>query len=299
MNVKKVDWNSNTFGREVLESFKETGFAVVTNHPINQRVMNIVYEDWKTFFAQTEEVKNRFLYKKETQAGWFPPKSEKAKDSDFPDMKEFYHFYHRNEPATTTSDLAKALEKMAQIILNAVEAELQNDGIKIGTTGSLSSTTSESKLTLLRILHYPPTNNFGLDAQLMERASAHEDINLITLLPAATNPGLQVKTVAGEWIDVEADPGSVIVNVGDMMMAATHGYLPSTTHRVVADLQAQKESRYSMPLFLHPRPEVRLNDKYTAGQYLHERLIQLGVLPPDVIPTIAQENTNGQETKEN
>jgi isopenicillin N synthase-like dioxygenase len=278
MRVQKVSWNSEDFGREVVDSFVNTGFAVITDHNLNQRLVDAVYEDWKRFFAMSDEQKRSKIFNEKTQAGWFPAKAEKAKDAAFPDMKEFYHFYKDLEPASITTDLTNALERMAITMLALIEQELRNRGVQILCEESLAKSVTKSEKTLFRLLHYPPTRQFGLDAELMERAAAHEDINMITLLPAATNPGLQVRDVNGNWHDVEADPGSIIVNVGDMLSEAVGGYLPSTTHRVVADHIARNESRYSMPLFLHPRPEVRLSPRYTAQSYLTERLIQLGLI---------------------
>jgi isopenicillin N synthase-like dioxygenase len=111
------------------------------------------------------------------------------------------------------------------------------------------------------------------------RAAAHEDINLITILPAANEPGLQVKGKDGEWIDVPCDFGSLIVNIGDMLQEASAGYYPSTTHRVInPDGTDMTKARISLPLFLHPRPDVVLSRRHTAETYLQERLKELGVI---------------------
>jgi isopenicillin N synthase-like dioxygenase len=110
------------------------------------------------------------------------------------------------------------------------------------------------------------------------RAAPHEDINLLTLLPAADGPGLELRLRSGEWIRVPQLPEQLIVNVGDMLQEATAGYLPSATHRVVApSANERNQSRMSMPLFLHPRPEVALSQRYTAANYLSERLYEMGV----------------------
>jgi isopenicillin N synthase-like dioxygenase len=134
----------------------------------------------------------------------------------------------------------------------------------------------DSSQTLLRILHYPPlAGNEEPDAI---RAAAHEDINLITILPAANEPGLQVKLKDGNWLDVPSDFGYLIVNIGDMLQEASGHHFPSTTHRVVNPQGADtSKARISLPLFLHPRPDVVLSDKYTADSYLKERLRELGV----------------------
>ncbi len=129
----------------------------------------------------------------------------------------------------------------------------------------------------MRILHYPPLEG---DEELGAiRAGAHEDINLLTVLPAANEPGLQVKTKEGDWLDVPCDFGNLIINIGDMLQEASGGYYPSTTHRVINPEGADKtKSRISLPLFLHPKPEVVLSERHTANSYLMERLRELGVI---------------------
>jgi isopenicillin N synthase-like dioxygenase len=130
--------------------------------------------------------------------------------------------------------------------------------------------------TLLRPIHYPPLT--GGEEEGAIRAAAHEDINLITLLPAATAPGLQVKDAKGNWVNIACDPGSLAINAGDMLQMASGGYYVSTTHQVVNPNGPEaKKPRYSMPLFLHPRKDVKLSDKHTAGSYLEERLIEIGL----------------------
>ena len=108
---------------------------------------------------------------------------------------------------------------------------------------------------------------------------SYEDINLITILPASNEPGLQVQAKDGSWLDVPCDFGNLIVNIGDMLQEASGHYFPSTTHRVVnPDGADMTKSRISLPLFLHPRPDVVLSERHTAGSYLQERLRELGVI---------------------
>jgi len=132
-----------------------------------------------------------------------------------------------------------------------------------------------STQSLLRVLHYPPIDDDDVEPGAI-RAGAHEDINLITLLPSANEPGLQVKARDGSWLDVPCDFGNLIINIGDMLQEASGGYFPSTTHRVInPDGHDTKKARISLPLFLHPRPDVVLSERYTAGSYLQERLQEL------------------------
>jgi isopenicillin N synthase-like dioxygenase len=83
-------------------------------------------------------------------------------------------------------------------------------------------------------------------------AGAHADINLITALPRATAPGLQVKTDEG-WVDAVAPEGKVIINTGMMLEVLSNGVIPPGVHRVVADPSFAGE-RYSVVQFCHPTP---------------------------------------------
>ena len=112
----------------------------------------------------------------------------------------------------------------------------------------------------------------------MVRAAAHCDINLLTVLVAGTHPGLQIKDVNGNWHDVSCDPGTIAVNTGDMLQMASAGYFPSTIHRVVNPHgEIPNQSRFSMPLFLHPHDNVKLSNEYSAIEYLTQRLQEIGL----------------------
>ena len=134
----------------------------------------------------------------------------------------------------------------------------------------------DSKTNLLRIIHYPPF--IGSEDSQSLRAAPHEDINLITLLVAGTKPGLEAQDKNGNWHKISTDPGTIIVNIGDMLKEVSGGYYPSTTHRVVnPESESANNSRFSMPLFLHPRDNVQLSTHYTAKTYLKERLFEIGL----------------------
>ncbi|MEM7291398.1 MAG: 2OG-Fe(II) oxygenase family protein, partial [Pseudomonadota bacterium] len=127
----------------------------------------------------------------------------------------------------------------------------------------------------LRVLHYPPLDEKVEPGEI--RAAAHEDINLITLLVTGSEPGLQAKDAQGNWHDVPCNAGYITINSGDMLSKASRGYYPSTPHRVVNPPNQENRSRYSLPLFVHPRPEVQLDENQTAGEYLDERLREIGL----------------------
>lgn len=277
MHVLTVDYQTPDAPEKFCHSLKNTGFAVLCNHVISTELIEKAYDQWKNFFYSD----NKFNYRpeKNAQDGYFPFRTENAKNAIYSDLKEFYHFYpHGQQPdelREISSILYKELNDMAEVLLQWIENFLPQD-IAEKLSMPLCDMSKNSVNTLLRILHYPP-----LDTQFEEgavRAAAHEDINLITLLPAATAPGLEVLDIHGHWHAVSCDPGNIVVNVGDMLQRCTENYFRSTTHRVVNPGDSiTNDSRFSMPLFLHPRPDVLLAQNCTAQEYLNERLKEIGI----------------------
>ncbi|WP_438462434.1 isopenicillin N synthase family dioxygenase [Marinomonas sp. PE14-40] len=279
MKLEAVDYTSATAQQDFVKSLHETGFGVLKNHPIQQELVSNIYQAWQTFFDSQE--KNDYRYNVGTQDGYFPPDvSETAKGHSKKDIKEYFHYYPWGQcPAELKEQLAqyyKEANKLAAELLSWVEAHTPKDVAK-NYSQNLSSMVEDSEQTLLRVLHYPPLKG---DEELGAiRAGAHEDINLLTVLPSANEPGLQVQRQDGGWMDVPCDFGTLIINIGDMLQEASDGYFPSTSHRVINPEGADKtKSRISLPLFLHPHSEVVLSERHTAGSYLHERLVELGVI---------------------
>ncbi len=277
MKVLTVDYNSPDAPELFCDSLKQTGFAVLEYHPISTALIKRAYEQWQEFF--NSETKNDYLYQKPSQAGYFPFRTENAKGNQISDLKEFYHYYLNGpkppELIEVTTEIYRQLNQMAVTLLQWLENYLPKS-VAGKLSMPLKNMITDSPNTMLRILHYPPlVQEIEMGA---ERAAAHEDINLLTLLPAATAPGLEVKDIKGNWHAVTCDPGNIVVNVGDTLQEATRQYYKSTTHRVVnPENEDRQRSRYSMPLFLHVRPEVRISDQYTASEYLHQRLREIGI----------------------
>ncbi|WP_117232540.1 isopenicillin N synthase family dioxygenase [Vibrio maerlii] len=279
MKLETVDYQADNAAELFVQSLRETGFGVLKNHPIPKELVESIYENWYQFF--TSERKNEFVFNTETQDGYFPPSvSEVAKGHTVKDIKEYFHVYPWGQiPEELKEQILEYYQRandFAQELLGWVEAHAPAD-VKEKFSIALSEMINGSQQTLLRVLHYPPMT--GEEEPGAIRAAAHEDINLLTVLPAANEPGLQVMSKEGDWLDVPCDFGNLIINIGDMLQEASGGYFPSTTHRVINPTGAKQEtSRISLPLFLHPKPEVVLSDRYTAHEYLMERLRELGVI---------------------
>lgn len=281
MKVMSVKYGSPEAPQGFAESLRNTGFGVISNHPIPVSLINDVFREWAEFYGT--EAKWQYKFDPKTQAGYFPFKTENAKDSKVKDLKEFYHIFTETpvpaELSAKTREMFSAMNQVAIDLLGWLQDNTPEDTKRFFSM-PLTRMTEGSKETLLRPIHYPPLT--GGEEEGAIRAGAHEDINLITILPAATAPGLEVMDVHGNWYSVPCNPGDLVINAGDMLQMASNGYYKSTTHRVVNPRgDAARQPRYSMPLFLHPRPDVRLSEKHTAGSYLEERLREIGLLKPD------------------
>ena len=175
----------------------------------------------------------------------------------------------------------KALENTGKDILRAIALHLDLEEAYFDHF-------VEKGNSILRPIHYPPIIKEPSSAV---RAGAHEDINLITLLVGASADGLQVLNHNNKWIPVTVLDEHIVVNVGDMLQRLTNRKLISTTHRVVNPPKEKwGESRYSIPFFLHPIPNMPLNclpscceetekqfEDITAWDYLMERLAAIGL----------------------
>ena len=292
------------FVQSIGKAFQEIGFCAVKGHLLSDDLVERLYKQIKLFFDLPYEVKAKYEFPQYSgQRGYVSFGKESAKGSKHGDLKEYWHFgqYLEEEekekynyfPNIYVEELSEfnevgrevysTLEKTAKHILRAlalylnIEEDYFDKYIKNGNS-------------ILRPIHYPPILE---DPKEAVRASAHGDINLITLLMGAHGKGLQVQHSNGEWIDAVASEDELMINIGDMLSRHTNNLLKSTVHRVVnPDRELLKKSRYSIPFFMHPVSEMKLNvlescisdespksfDDITAGDFLNERLVELGLL---------------------
>jgi isopenicillin N synthase-like dioxygenase len=296
------DFNSHRteFVAQFGAAYQQWGFAGITGHGLEPDLIQAAFNTARDFFALAEDQK--MAYESTTlgkSRGYIPFGTEKAKDSDYSDLKEFYHVGREvagvahlsanvwpteiSEFREVFGSLYGALDQLAQKVLQvvAVYLELPIDYFKLKVNHGEA---------LLRILHYPPI----VDQQTPHlRAAAHEDINLMTLLVGSEQDGLEVLSRRGEWVPINMIEGTIVCNVGDMLQRLTNKKLPSTTHRVVNPKgDKARSSRYSIPFFMHPNPDASLAclpqcvdqdhpllyAPTTADAYLQQRLRQIGLL---------------------
>jgi isopenicillin N synthase-like dioxygenase len=287
------------FQEALYEGFKYFGFIILKDHSVSRDILQRAYDLSAAFFALPETEKNKYAAGVDGQRGYTPFGTEHAKDSEHPDLKEFWHVGRQFSAASPLADiyppnvwpdapagfretfltLYEALEEAGMVMLEALAPSLDvapDYFRRMATDGN----------SILRLLHYPPVPE-GANPNAI-RAAAHEDINLITILVAANGSGLELLTREGEWLPVETDPDNLIVDAGDMLARATNDVIPATTHRVV-NPKGPNVSRYSMPFFMHPHPDAVITclkscegngAKYpdiTADAFLKQRLKEIGL----------------------
>jgi len=293
------------FVNEIGKAYEDIGFVALKGHFLNDQLVEDLYAQVRAFFNLPLDVKSKYeIHGIGGQRGYVSFGKEHAKGRSAGDLKEFWHFgqyvtedskwsgeYPEN---VTVSELAefnavgkeayKMLEKTGIYVLRAL-------ALHIGLDEYYFDNYIKDGNSILRPIHYPPITDEPKDGAV--RAAAHGDINLITLLMGAQGKGLQVQNHDGEWIDAMAQPDELMINVGDMLSRHTNNKLKSTIHQVVnPPRELWGTSRFSIPFFMHPVSDMSLNcleqcidennpklyDDITAGEYLNERLVELGLI---------------------
>jgi len=312
-NIPSVDLNKFlsedqelklSFVNEIGSAYEEIGFVSLKNHFLDDDLMEALYTQVKAFFDLPIEVKRK--YEREElagQRGYVSFGKEHAKGRTKGDLKEFWHFGQEPDEDANLSEeypenvIVSELPQFNEVGMRAYKA-LEKTGIYvlralalyIGKEETYFDHWARNGNSILRPIHYPPITE---EPDGAVRAGAHGDINLITLLMGASTGGLQVKRKDGEWIDAIPDEGDLVINVGDMLERHTNNKLRSTIHRVVNPPRDQWDKpRYSIPFFMHPRSEMKLDclpecvsednpkqyDDITAGEFLTQRLEEIGLI---------------------
>lgn len=266
-----------SFGRKFVQSLRDFGFAALVDHPIDMARVQRIYAQWRDYFASGAA--SAYPMDPQKQDGYFSPEvAEHAKGFEQRDFKEYFQYYTWGRcPEALLPDLDghfQAAVNFASTLLGYVE-EWAPPEVTSLFSEPLPQMIKGSEQSMLRVLHYPPVP----EGQSVLRAAPHEDINFLTILPAADGPGLEIKRKDGSWLAVPNRPEQLLINIGDMLQEVSGGWFPSTTHQVGTPSEdCLAQGRMSLPLFLHPRPEVALSRRHTAASYLNERLHELGVV---------------------
>jgi isopenicillin N synthase-like dioxygenase len=291
------------FVNELGKAFEEVGFVSVMNHGISSTLISDLYNAVEHFFKLPVESKHKYeIPGLAGQRGYTSFGKEHAKGSNAADLKEFFQYGQTIEPGQVSDEeyvsnvMVDEVDNFNTLFLQAYRAfELSGSyllraiALHLGLQENYFDDQVQLGNSILRAIHYPPILE---EPKSSIRAEQHEDINLITLLVGASADGLEILSKEDQWLPVKAGEGQIVVNVGDMLQRLTNNKLSSTTHRVVNPPREKwSSSRYSIPFFLHPKSNMSLAcldscisnehpkayDDYTAGQYLDERLREIGL----------------------
>ena len=271
LDICRYEHDRAAFVTELGAAYRESGFCCIGGHGIPQALVDGAYEAFRRFFALSAETKMRYHVPGNGGArGYTPFKVETAKDSQYPDLKEFWHIGREIPRDSKYADvmpanlwpgevagfrehgyaLYQALDQLGTRVLRAL-------ALHIGLAEHWFDDKVDQGNSILRPIHYPPIET---DDVPNVRAGAHEDINFITLLVGASAEGLEVLGRDGRWIPVTTRGDAIVVNIGDMLQRLSNHKYPSTTHRVVNPRNANaRKPRYSVPFFLHPNPDFLID----------------------------------------
>ena len=292
------------FVNEIGRAYEDIGFVALKGHFLDDKLVGDLYSEVRNFFGLPLETKEKYeIPGIGGQRGYVSFGKEHAKGRSAGDLKEFWHFgqyvnkdskYASEYPDNVTvaelphfnevgKEAYRMLEKTGVYVLRAL-------ALYLGLDEFYFDNYIKDGNSILRPIHYPPITDEPQDGAV--RAAAHGDINLITLLMGAQGKGLQVQNHDGDWIDAMAQPDELMINVGDMLSRHTNNKLKSTIHQVVnPPRELWGTSRFSIPFFMHPVSDMPLNclekcidtnhpkgfEDITAGEYLDERLVELGL----------------------
>jgi isopenicillin N synthase-like dioxygenase len=304
LDLARLDDDRDRLVEAAGAAYREYGFCGFLNHGIPDTVIADAYGAFRRFFALPETSKMRYRSAAGGQRGYTPFGVEQARDRSVPDLKEFWHVGREVagdnpwpeilEPNRWPDEIPDFREKALALYDRLDELGhriLRIIARSLGLAPDWFRPHVSLGNSILRAIHYPPITDRDTPAV---RAARHEDINLITLLIGSNEEGLQILSRDGDWVPVTSIPGTIVVNIGDMMKRLTNHVLPSTPHRVVNPPGARSDqARYSIPFFMHPNPDFlirtlpgctsednpdRYPDPITANGFLEQRLREIKLL---------------------
>jgi isopenicillin N synthase-like dioxygenase len=282
-------FNKQNLAKQIYQACHEIGFMYVQNSLISTAKIEQIFQESQSFFNLPLTVKQQLAWSDyHSNIGYVEWERESLNPHQPGDLKEafnignyrlidtalnlfspitnpvIFEFYH------TCTELANTILKAFALAL-----ELPED--------FFTSRHNQQNHTL-RLLHYPPLQTSPKPGQM--RAGEHSDYGSLTLLFQDQIEGLEVQKNSGEWIKVPAIPGTVVVNIGDLMQRWTNHIFCSTKHRVtIPDDYKITKSRYSIAFFCHPDNDTEIACLETctqqqspiyppilAGEYLVSRL---------------------------
>ena len=248
---------------EIGAACRDTGFFYISNHGVDQSLIDGAFVQANRFFDQPHDRKEK-CKKQGFSNGYEPPESQRLDNESPGDIKESFNFTMGNVPGTPGYKANIWPEDFPGFrdTLEAYEQAVWQAGLQVSRLISLSlgmpfnhfDETFAPQKSPLRILRYPPHPDDAKFNQL--GCGAHTDWGWITLLSQDSLGGLEVETASGEWVRVEPIPGTFVVNLGDIMLRWSNGKYHSSLHRVMNNRSGQ--NRHSIVLFFNQAHETQV-----------------------------------------
>ncbi|KAJ6538542.1 hypothetical protein DFH09DRAFT_1177172 [Mycena vulgaris] len=265
---------------EVVSAFKESGFLYLNGHGISAPTIENAFTKSAEFFRMPMDVKEKLAWEdpwsnrgyvqigrervtQSTDAAEIAALREKA-----PDFKEtmeigpdWDYVWKDQWPAET--DVPEFKKSMLGFWKQCHELHvhvMRSIAIGLELEESFFDDKIQEQCHNLRLLSYPPIKRALLDKEGQARAGAHSDYGTLTLLFQDSVGGLEAQNPhTGVFIPATPIPGTIVVNIGDLLARWSNDVLRSTLHRVVAPAakplnahEAITPARQSIAFFCNP-----------------------------------------------
>ncbi len=316
------------FLRNVDDECRRVGFLRLAGHGVNVELMERMLATTSAFFDLPEEQKLRYvLADKARNRGYAAYGSEALAYSLGVDAKpDMFEAFNCGVEVADESDPYVSAERhrmfaenvwptdpftMREVWLEYFDActalalELMGMfSLALGMPKSYLSEHSSRAPSVMRANNYERRSEHPTPVDGQLRMGAHSDYGVCTLLLADPVPGLQIVGPDGAWHDVLPEPGTFLVNLGDLLAEWTNDRWRSTVHRVVPPKGLNGPARRRSIAYFHEAnydavvtvmPTCVGADgvvKYqpiTAGEHLMNKLIG----PRTMQPSQADQSTLG------
>jgi isopenicillin N synthase-like dioxygenase len=243
---------------QLVQALSTIGFATLTNHGIDSKLIGKAFEQSKYFFQLPlqEKLKRKFQGH-ESNRGYIPMGSEIFEDtSTETDKKETFDIGRDDEPGFHNDWPSHGFRDVMLLYFQAMDGlqlrllKLLAQGLELDDPNYFYDRCNDQHENL-RLLHYPALQQSSDDIQ---RGAIHTDFGTLTLLTQDGVGGLRAQRLDGTWVSVPPMSHTIVVNVGDMMQRWTNNVLRATPHQVVGG----GPERYSIAFFCNANKDVML-----------------------------------------
>ena len=238
--------NAGAVADRLYRASSEIGFIYISNHGIDPALAAAAREAAMRFFRLPENIKRKVVMGP-THRGFIPIGDSTMYEGARPDLKET--FVWGFEPAdadaaapgnrfrcpNTWPDSVPELKDVTLPYFHAVHTlavDLMHAfAAGLGLPADTFVQTAEYPISRGSYVYYPPQTADADEQQF--GVGAHTDFGVLTILNQDNVGGLQVQALDGRWIDAPPVPGTLVVNVGDLLARWTNDRYRSTPHRVI------------------------------------------------------------------